>query len=241
MNQTIERGMEQVIAPTMEIHQFLEEWDSEYYQRAIKIPLFQKKITNSFTRQQQQKFVQILYHIRGHFGEFLWQLGNFAPGKVEKEIIIGNIRDEFGKNGQSHEALYYLFANEIGVDLKYELLEEKHYAPFAKEYIKGQMIWLRDNPWHDKLAGFAAIERLDNMDYIFLKNVAESFDVKGKGLTFFNVHICVDHFESILKNLLLKQWNTNSEVVKRNFKFVMEYQLNMWNTFSDVLISGNNV
>lgn len=80
--------------------------------------------------------------------------------------------------------LMYSFVSNLpkaGVDLTYELLEETSYLSFA-------------------LAAFAAIERLDNVDYLNLRHIAESLGATGKTLTFFNVHITAvtaDHFEAI--------------------------------------------
>lgn len=187
---------------------FMKEWDKSYEQIMSQIPIFNKDLTSQWNREQQQFFVRVLYHLRGHFHEFLWQMGNYAPTAEAKELIIGNIRDEFGSHGLSHEHLYMLFAESLGVDLNYEMLDQNYYAPFAKDYIRAQMVWLREHDWPHRLAAFAAIERLDNVDYVKLRGIAESFGITGKGLTFFNVHICVEHFQAILESSeFMTIWN----------------------------------
>lgn len=144
-------------------------------------------------------------------------MGNFAPDKRTKEMVIENIRDEFNRDGLSHEQLYLLFAQSFGVDLTNELLEENAYFPFARGYINAQLKWLRSYDWDHRLAFFAAIERLDNIDYVNFRNVAINMGTDKKYLTFFNVHISAKHFEGILANSFSNLWKKNKTLLKMFF------------------------
>ena len=86
---------------------------------------------------------------------------------------------------------------------------------------------LKSHDWPHRLAAFAAIERLDNVDYISLKGIAESFKVSNKALFFFNVHINADHFQGILATAFRDLWEKNERLAKEVFDFVADYQLNI--------------
>src|SRR5579872_3617609 len=130
-----------------ELHLFLEDWDKRYFEEIKKIPLFDKNLTRKWNKEQKQLFVKLLYHQRAHFDDILWFMGNFAPDQESKQMIIDNISDEFGMKGVSHEKLYLDFAKSMDVDLTYELLDEKYYYSFLREYNQGHLRWLRDNDW----------------------------------------------------------------------------------------------
>jgi hypothetical protein len=238
MNNTLEK--ETVIDinlndPSKSLNQFLKDWDNRYNDAIKGIDLFKEDFVKSWSVEQKRLFVSVFYHLRGHFAEFLWYMGSFAPNKSAKELIIGNIVDEFNYNGMSHDQLFLHFASMFDLDLTYELLDNKYYLPFARSYIEGQLRWLRDNNWESRLAGFAAIERLDNVDYLNYKTVAENMGATGSYLTFFNVHINADHFESILNNHLLDLWINSKDTIVNVFQFILEYQINMLQEFSDII------
>lgn len=218
---------------------FLTDWDKGYQNKVAMIELFQSEKTNKLSQAQKRFFIKVFYHLRGHFAEFLWYMGSFAPNAKAKEMILSNIKDEFNPNGYSHEQLYLLFAAAFDVDLKYELIENTSYLPFAKEYIDGQLKWLRANDWDHRLAAFAAIERLDNVDYANFREVAISIGAKDKHLAFFNVHISADHFEGVLKCEFAELWKKNSAMIREVFEFIHDYQIAMLQNLSDAVFSFN--
>jgi|GEM_PF-1003678 len=223
-----------------DLHKFLENWDKDYQKKISTIDIFNASLTKQWSKEQCQFFVKVLYHIRGHFDSFLWYMGNFAPDYKAKQMILKNVHDEFGMNGLSHEQLYFQFAQSFDVDLTYELLEETTYLSFAKEYIKNQLLWLRKNDWDHRLAAFAAIERLDNVDYLNLRNIAESIGATGKALTFFNVHIKADHFEGILVDAFQELWEKQPFIANKVFNFIRDFQTSMWKNLSDAIFNYNN-
>lgn len=216
-----------------DLFKFLSAWDLNYNEKLNKINLFNQELTSQWSSVQKQLFVKLLYHQRAHFDDVLWYMGCFAPDAKTKEVILENIRDEFGGNGPSHEKLYLDFAENIGLDLTYELLEEKSYYPFLREYNLGHLKWLRENDWNHRLAAFAALERLDNLDYVVLRNVAISLGASKTSLVFFNVHICVAHFEEIEQyGAFTELWQKDPDVVRHAFNFIGNYQIGIWEKIS---------
>ena len=219
------------------LDEFLDQWDINYKNSMSQIDLFKPELTSGWNLNQKQLFSKLLYHQRAHFDDVLWYVGSFGPNNEFKEMIIENTKDEFGFNGISHEKLYLEFANSLGVDLKYELLDQKYYLKFLKEYNHGHLRWLRDHDSDHMLAAFSAIERLDNLDYLGLKNVALSIGLSGKALVFFNVHIYVKHYEQT-ETIFKQLWKKRPEVVKGTFNFIAEYQLEIWRKISDAIFNG---
>ena len=217
---------------------YIEGWANRYQNEVQKIDLFKRDRVELWRENDKKLFLGVFYHLRGHFAEFLWHMGSFAPNKKTKQLILGNIEDEFNLNGFSHEELYLRFASSFNIDLTYELIDEKFYRPFAREYIKGQLRWLRMNDWDSRLSAFAAIEFLDNVDYINFKEVAIWMGAEKNALTFFNVHIYADHFESILNSEFILLWKENSDLIKKVFEFVLEYQISMFKKFSNEIFSS---
>jgi len=223
----------------IDLQKFLVTWDKNYQKKILNIDIFNRSLTQHWSKEQCQFFVKVLYHIRGHFDSFLWYMGNFAPNYKAKQMILKNVHDEFGMNGLSHEQLYFQFAKYFDVDLTYELLEEASYVNFSKEYIRNQLLWLRKNDWDHRLAAFAAIERLDNVDYLNLRNIAESIGASGKALTFFNVHIKADHFEGILLAAFQELWEEKPFIAQETFNFISDFQTSMWKNLSDEIFNYN--
>ena len=220
-----------------ELFNFLESWDIEYGQKIKSLPLFDVNKTAQWSIQQKTHFVKVFYHCRGHFHELLWLLACYAPDKKFKTIVIDNILDELGTDGFSHEQLYSFSANAVGVDVKKEYVDHETYLPFCKEFNHGHLQWLNEHDWDGKISAFAALERLDNIDYVKGKELGESIGLKGKELTFFNVHIHVDHFGSVLKGSLLDIWERNSSAVKEAFSFILNHQTKMWHDLSDEIFT----
>lgn len=224
---------DQVIELDQSLQQFLEEWDYCYNKKVAMLPLFDVSKTKLWTNEQRQYFVKTFYHIRGHFHEFLWYLGNFAPDKKCKDMVLQNIQDELGDRGMSHEKLYHIFAEELGVDLTNEMIEGETNLPFIREFNKGYIRWMHQHNWPMRVSAFAALERLDNVDYANTKAIAESLGVQGRALAFFNVHMNSKHFETVLIEGFYDAWKEDPEKVKYAFNFVSDYQSNAWRMLSD--------
>lgn len=219
---------------------FLKEWDDAYRASLKKIPLFDPAQTAQWTLEQKQLFIKLLYHQRGHFDDILWFMGNFAPDAESKQVILGNIQEEFGNHAPSHERLYLDFAKSHGVDLTYEMLDETMYLPFLREYINGILRWLRENDWQHRILAFAAIERLDNLDYPALKHIAVSFGTPNKCLVFFNVHVYAVHYDNVAVLGFSSLWNEKPSLIKEVFNFIADYQLVIWEKISDYVFSYAN-
>jgi hypothetical protein len=228
---------EQCLESNPELLNFLNEWDDYYKNQVITIPIFDYTKTSQWTIEQKAHFVKVFYHCRGHFHELLWFIGCYAPDKKAKDIIIRNIIDEIGEHGLSHEKLYGITAQAVGVDITKEYIDQEGYLPFAKAFNRGHLQWLNDHNWHGKISAFAALERLDNVDYVKGKELAESLGLKGKELTFFNVHIHVDHFGDVLREVLVDVWNNDPIAVKEAFYFIADHQLKMWRDLSDEIFN----
>ena len=220
------------------LEEFLARWDQNYNEQVKSIDLFKENLTSKWNMNQKQLFIKILYHQRAHFSDVLWFIGNFAPNAASKEMILNNIRDEFGKHAPSHEQLYLDFSKSMGVDLKYELIEENFYYPFLRDYNRGHLRWLRNHDWEHNLAAFAAIERLDNVDYVVLRNVVASWGISARDLIFFNVHIYVTHYDDLANSAFSDLWQKKPQLVKKVFEFIGEYQIGIWKRISDAVFDN---
>lgn len=218
------------------LEQFLLQWDQDYLKAIENLPLFDPQQTSQWTLEQRQFFVRTFYHVRGHFHNFLWHLGNFAPDKATKEIILHNIEEEFGSDGCSHEQLYFKFAQSLGVDnLLEEGITKKHDLPFIKKFNQEHLVWLNNHDWEVNMATFAAYERLDNIDYAKLVAIMESFDNAKQNNLFFYIHTQVKHFEPLLA-IILNIWQNNSEKIRYGFNFIKNNQLKMWKNLSEAIL-----
>lgn len=215
---------------------FLRDWDIAYETAISEIPLFDPTLTASFSSEKKQYFVRAFYHIRGHFHDFLWYMGNHAPDVETKQIILGNIQEEFGGRYGSHETLYYDFAKSMGVDIKKEATEQETNEQYIIQFNKGHLNWLYSHSWEGCLAAFSAYEHLDNVDYKSLSLLAASLGTPREGLIFFKVHEKVEHFQP-LKKALLKAWSDAQDDVKAGFDFIASHQLVMWRKLSDKLFN----
>ncbi len=206
---------------------FLEGWDAIYKAEIGQIQLFNTNLTSFLSEQQKSYFVKAFYHIRGHFHDFLWYMGNHAPDSKTKKIIVTNISEEFGGNYGSHEQLYFHFAESLGVNIHQEIIDETNYDDYIVQFNKGHLNWLRQHDWISCLAAFSAYEHLDNIDYTLLSLLANNIGASKKGMAFFKIHEKVRHFEP-LSDLLLEAWNNSPEKIKEGFYFIGQHQLNMW-------------
>lgn len=216
-----------------ELNTFLVSADEVYKKKLLQIPLFADSI--QFNLQQLQLFIRLFYHIRGHFHDFLWYLLNHAPNKKIKQIIIDNIAEEAGGDRLSHEQLYFVFGQEYQIDLTKESLEKTYYLPFIQSFNKAHLEWLIEHDWQHGLCAYSAYERLDNLDYQALYQLAKQQGTSEQGLTFFKVHKQVKHFEQTLDEVL-ELWLADPMVVKEAYKFIYKTQLLMWRQLSDYVL-----
>jgi len=216
----------------IELQLFLENWDSNYKKEISKIDIFNTNVTKNFSANQKEFFARTFYHIRGHFYKFLWLLGNQAPNDKAKQQIIYNIEEEFGGNNPSHEELYFRFADSLGLDIRDEFITDEHHLPFIKKFNTEHLKWLDNHDWISKWSAFSAYERLDNIDYANLLNLAKSLGAKENGLVFFIIHNKADHFDRTYHGLE-DAWNLSKENVKQAFQFIGEHQINMWKLLSE--------
>lgn len=211
--------------------------DTTYRQKLKLIALFNADKSAALTKHQKQQFAAIFYHLRGHFIDFMWYIANFSTDKKIKEIILQNIHEEIGVGTKfSHEKLYERFAMECGVNIHHELVNQAHYLPFAMDFNKEHLRWLSEHDVDEQFATFAAYERLDNIDYIYLEQFAESLQLSPQAMTFFKVHRHVEHFGATLETLL-PLWKTSPDKIKQAFTFIYSHQLAMWQQLSDTIFS----
>lgn len=211
----------------MELQDFIKDWTRQYLGEMDKIQLFDSNWTHTWSVEQKAFFVKAFYHVRGHCNDFFWFVANHTNDIRVKNVILENTEEEYGKTLRSHEQLYLKFANELGFDLKDELINETTNLPFIKDFNKGHIEWLVNHDSDYQFAAFSAYEKLDNPDYNYLYNLALTiFEDKTK-LTFFDVHRYVEHFEAT-SEVINEIWAKDNEIVKDAFRFIGNHQLKMW-------------
>ncbi len=215
------------------LNHFLHKSDLDYRQSTTSIPLFDPQRTSTWNEMQKKTFASIFYHLRGYFINFVWYIANFSCNELTKKIILENIHEELGiGNRFSHEMLFERFAKECGVDIHDEIINETHYVPFAKSFNKTHLQWLSEHDEEERIAAFAAYERLDNLDYPYLVQMADTINVSQHARTFFTVHAHVTHFDSTLE-LILPIWEKTPDKVARSFHFIYQHQHQMWRHLSN--------
>ena len=215
---------------TNTLDEFLNEWDVVYRDRIKSIALFNPTLTLTWSNGQKAYFAKVFYHSRGYFRDFLWYLGNFAPNKTIKMIILENIAEEFNNDNPSHEQHYLDFAKTMGADLSDEILNQTNYTSEMREFNKKHIFWLHQNNWESGFAAFSAYERLDAIDYKLL------LPVTSPEHSFFKIHREAEHFSKTyqeLKNI----WIQNKVKVLDAFNFISETQAEMWQNLSDSVFS----
>lgn len=228
---------ERMLTIPSEFEQYLSKMDNDYRQQLMALDLFNPEKTAAWTPLQKTYFASVFYHIRGHFIDFMWYVSNFTTDKQIKKIILENIKEELGVDNKiSHEKLYENFAIECGVNIKEELVHQKSYLPFAKEFNKGHLCWLTQHDTEEQFAAFSAYERLDNIDYSYLLKLVSTLGLSSKALTFFKVHVYVEHFDSTLEKLL-PIWKISPQKVKESLNFIYSHQYKMWRELSDGVFS----
>lgn len=219
--------------PAETLPRFLKHWDETYLAAVSPLSLFDPTHTAAWTLEKQRGFCQRFYHIRGHFYQFLWLLGNTAPNQKAKAQILDNIAEEFGGDHPSHETLYAQFAQSLGIDITPEFFNTD-IPPEIATYNLRHLTWLNQQDWAGKWAGFSAYERLDNTDYRHLEQLARSFGIDEDSLLFFKVHHKADHFDRTY-DTLQTVWQQESAIVKTAFDFIAQHQINLWQWLSHVL------
>lgn len=215
---------------------YLQKWDENYKSNIKKIKLFNQEATAKWTTSQKEYFVKLFYHVRGHFYKFLWLLGNHAPNADLKSLIIDNIKEEFGNDKLSHEQLYYKFAEHFGVNILDEQLTQQTYLPFVKEFNEDHIRWLSLHDWTGKLSAFSAYERLDNIDYLFLYELAKSICPDNESLVFFKVHTYVNHFDQTYK-FLSEIWGSQYNKIQTGYVFIANHQCKLWEQLSEAVFN----
>ncbi|CAM3020953.1 Uncharacterised protein [Legionella steigerwaltii] len=222
-----------LIVEFQSLQHFLHQADLDYRQSLSFIPLFDPEKTCSWSATQKKNFASIFYHLRGHFINFVWYIANFSCSELTKKIILENIHEELGIGSRfSHEMLFERFAKECGVDIHDEIINETNYLPFAKGFNKTHLQWLAEHDEEERIAAFAAYERLDNLDYLHLVQLADSINLSQHASTFFKVHAHVTHFDSTLE-LILPIWEKNPDKVIQSLHFIYTHQHQMWRNLSN--------
>lgn len=215
---------------------FIKQWRKEYQTKIRNISLFSKDTILRI--EEQREFAKLFYHIRGHFYKFLWALGNKLPTAGLKHIILHNIQEEFGGKALSHEELYYLFCDNLNVEIREEAIPSSIEIPFVKKFNEGHTQYIRHNNWQVGFSAFSAYELLDNVDYAILLKLVETFSFNStkQGLYFFKLHANANHFETTSEELEAL-WKSNPQHVKAGFNFIASHQLEMWQKLSDTLLN----
>ncbi len=222
----------------MSLDNFLREMDERQSREYSQLLLFDTDDTAQWSDPKKQYFVRVFYHTRGHFDRLLWTRLVYAPTAKDKRRILDYMAEEAGlegrKNRPSHERLFAVFAESLGVDLTPEITEGEDYLPFARDFNNGLIQWFRKNDWESGEVGFAAYERLDNVDYEFMYKLAQSVRVPERAMVFFRVHKEARHFEKTSGNLP-QVWRRNEDKVRNAFDFIYNHQLKMWKGLSDAV------
>lgn len=233
--------METIIYTVTDFKNFLHVKDTEYRDQIRSLMLFRPDVTGTWSISDKQRFASVFYHIRGYFIDFMWYIANFTDSEKVKTIIMDNMREEIGTSGKvSHEQLYADFANCCEVDIQDEIINKTNYLPFVRQYNKEHLIWLQQHNNDDRLAAFAAYERLDNIDYEYLYKLVDVLELSKSAKTFFKVHTLVEHFEPTVA-LLESRWAENPDGIKEAFDFIYSHQLNMWQQLSNYLFNSANL
>lgn len=206
---------------------FIENWSQAYALKSSKLQIFDTEASSCWTLTQKQRFVRHFYHARGHFHDFLWHLGNHTNSKDVKDVILQNIAEELNFNARSHEQMYLKFAESFDVDLSGELFVQNHYPEYIRNFNLGHLKFLEQNCPEKCFSAFAAYERLDNLDYKNLYELATSIGTPNKALVFFKIHMEVTHFEST-EGILEKIWDEDPQKVVQGFDFIGDHQLYLW-------------
>ncbi|OGO92831.1 MAG: hypothetical protein A3F10_04480 [Coxiella sp. RIFCSPHIGHO2_12_FULL_42_15] len=228
----MEHSVSHAIKP--DLNEFISEWEQKYRSEIDQVAVFDPEQTSNWSMEKKRYFAKIFYHIRGHFHDFLWFMGSHAPDAHTKQIVLNNIAEEFSMNGISHEKLYHLFAQTLDTNMSDEIVDEHFYLPFVKKFNKNHMSWLTSHGWIECFSAFSAYEKLDNVDYFYLHRLAKSFDVNGRALTFFSIHLYVEHFDVTFQNLL-DMWKKDAAGVEKAFIFISSNQLEMWKGLANAM------
>lgn len=209
------------------LEHFIKNWGNNYAQDAEKLPLFNTNLVKKWSTHNIKRFVTCFYHIRGHFHDFMWQVASKSKKPSVKKIILDNISEEINCSGKSHEKLYLQFAHSLNINLEQEFATQQHNSDIAQLFNKGHLLWLSQHSPNACFAAFSAYEKLDNLDYKYLYNIAKTIQNDNVALTFFKIHNQVKHFDNTYK-ALAEVWINSHKTVIDAFNFIGEHQLKMW-------------
>lgn len=215
---------------------FLKAWEKEYVDKVSQIPIFNTDLTANLSQSQKEMFVKLFYHLRGHFHDFLWYVGNHADDKETKDIVLSNIAEEFNGGAKSHEQLYMIFAESLGLNIRNFFQDKEYRIDFVEDFNNSHIDWLHKHSADHCFCAFAAYEKLDNVDYQKLMELVKSFGISHKGQVFFKIHSVVEHFQPTY-NKLSHIWSKSEEAVKDSFTFITDNQAKMWQKLSDKIFN----
>jgi hypothetical protein len=216
------------------LEEFIHDWDVTYNKSITNIKLFDPRTV--LTDIQKERFVRYFYHARGHYYKFLWFLGSFQVDQRCKDIILDNIREEFGYRSKAHEQHYIDFAKSLNVNLQDEILFDSNYPETIKIFNFNHLKFIVSEHRNRTWAAFCAYERLDNVDYDNLAKITSKFGLNSRDLVFFSVHQYAQHFSPALP-LLEEIWQSDEKSVKLGFQFIAQNQIQMWQSLSDCIFA----
>jgi hypothetical protein len=222
-----------------EFRQFLGKWSNRYANGLQSLPLFDAEVTREWAKERQTQLAGALYHMRGHFGQVLWEVAVTAPEATCRHIILDRIHDELGATGTNQERLYTRLANSVGCDLRKERYDPKYYLPVLRTYNDAKIRAIHGASWAEILVGLGLGEHLDTADYAKVRKVFESFGVAREDLSFFDAHAGADRFGGALEDAIVAEWEKNPEFVKSTFEQGALFQSMIWQELSRVCCSGS--
>lgn len=225
------------ITPPCYFKVFLQQKDQEYQSALAKITLFDVRQIQSWTGVQKQHFAAILYHLRAHIINFIWYYANSSTDDAIKQRVINSIQEELGGERRFfQDLLYEQFAQECGINITREILEEKYYFSFAKEFNQTYLEWLEDHDSDEITAAFAAYEHLHSLEYPYLHSLVHSLNLSPKALQFFHIDKKDEYFE-VSFSALTSVWQKTPEKIISTFQFIYAHQLQMWKDLNNTLMS----
>jgi hypothetical protein len=229
------------------LKKYVDEWVGIYSREHARLRMFDIALTAQFTRKQQQRFFIKFDPLRRYFPGLLGMLISMAPDQESKQVLLGNLAEEAGisEDGQSlvsHDDLYAISAQAVGVDILAEVAAGRTKSAYADEFNEKFLAWIisqraRYGPkkdWRRIWAAFCAYELLDNVDYPAFLKMAQSFALTGTALKFFEIHCVVGHYGQGRK-LLQKIWTKHPEDVRAGFAFIKKLQLTAFKALDEEL------
>lgn len=233
----------------MNLEFYVKKWVDDYRAKQQQISLFNPDLTAQFTLGQKRLFFERLEELRRHFNALLGELMAFAPTQVYKHALLANLKEETGvsddgREVRSHDELYNISARAVGVEMIHSIYAGRTRTPYGKRFNEEFSAWIieqlavygAERGWNRIWGAVEAYEKLDNVDYPALLELAKSFGLSGEALVFFEIHVCVEHYEHGEK-LLEGIWEKDPDSVHAGFEFIERIQLTALQALSDDLSS----